>query len=155
METEREHSVTYQCWRRGVPVFCPALTDGSMGDMIFFFNYSTPGLIVDPLGDERALVDTLASATHGVSVVLLGAGLPKHHALAAVRKAEAVAGTSLLHAVVSLTTGVPGVDGSVSGGCKTDDVSGGLLRPTTTSNASARVEATAAFPLLCARALTR
>ena len=30
-----------------VPLFCPAITDGSVGDMIYFHTYKRPGFIVD------------------------------------------------------------------------------------------------------------
>ena len=32
-------SVCYWAQRNGIPVFCPALTDGSLGDMLFFHSY--------------------------------------------------------------------------------------------------------------------
>lgn len=30
-----------------IPVFSPALTDGSLGDMIYFHSYKNPGLVLD------------------------------------------------------------------------------------------------------------
>ena len=30
-----------------IPVLCPALTDGSIGDMLFFHSYKNPGLVLD------------------------------------------------------------------------------------------------------------
>ena len=33
--------------QNNIPVFCPALTDGSMGDMIYIHSYKNPGLIID------------------------------------------------------------------------------------------------------------
>jgi len=30
-----------------IPVLSPALTDGSLGDMIFFHSYKNPGLVLD------------------------------------------------------------------------------------------------------------
>ena len=33
--------------QNNIPVFCPAITDGSIGDVIYFHTYSNPGLIVD------------------------------------------------------------------------------------------------------------
>jgi deoxyhypusine synthase len=34
-------------FQNNIPVFCPALTDGSLGDMIYFHSYKNPGLIID------------------------------------------------------------------------------------------------------------
>ncbi len=33
--------------QNNIPVLCPAITDGAIGDMIFLHSYSNPGLIVD------------------------------------------------------------------------------------------------------------
>jgi deoxyhypusine synthase len=38
MEINNEESIYYWAYRNNIPVFCPALTDGSLGDMIYFFN---------------------------------------------------------------------------------------------------------------------
>ena len=33
--------------QNNIPVFSPALTDGSIGDMIYFHSYKNPGLVLD------------------------------------------------------------------------------------------------------------
>ena len=33
--------------QNNIPVFCPALTDGSLGDMLYLHSYRNPGLRVD------------------------------------------------------------------------------------------------------------
>ena len=38
-EIDNEDSVYYWAAKNGIPVFCPALTDGSVGDMIYFHSY--------------------------------------------------------------------------------------------------------------------
>ena len=40
-------SICYWAWRNDIPIFCPALTDGSLGDMLFFHTYKNPGLVLD------------------------------------------------------------------------------------------------------------
>jgi deoxyhypusine synthase len=35
-EINDESSVYYWAARNGIPVYCPAITDGSIGDMLFF-----------------------------------------------------------------------------------------------------------------------
>ena len=37
----------YLSSQNNIPVFCPALTDGSIGDMMYIHSYKNPGLIVD------------------------------------------------------------------------------------------------------------
>jgi hypothetical protein len=41
--------------QNNIPVFCPALTDGSIGDMIFFRSFEKPGLRLDIVEDLRAI----------------------------------------------------------------------------------------------------
>lgn len=38
-EIDNTDSVCYWAQRNGIPIFCPALTDGSLGDMLFFHSY--------------------------------------------------------------------------------------------------------------------
>ena len=38
-EIGHEDSIYFWAQRNGIPVFCPALTDGSIGDMLFFHSY--------------------------------------------------------------------------------------------------------------------
>lgn len=43
-EVNHPDSIAYWAARHGIPIFCPALTDGSIGDMMFFHTYKKPGL---------------------------------------------------------------------------------------------------------------
>jgi deoxyhypusine synthase len=33
--------------QNGIPIYCPAITDGSLGDMIYFHSFRNPGLVID------------------------------------------------------------------------------------------------------------
>lgn len=46
-EINNEESVYYWASKNKIPVFCPALTDGSIGDMMFMHTFKNPGLMVD------------------------------------------------------------------------------------------------------------
>lgn len=49
-----QDSVYYWAQKNNIPVYCPALTDGSLGDMLYFFSYShSPGLSIDIVADIR------------------------------------------------------------------------------------------------------
>lgn len=61
-----------------MPVFCPALTDGSLGDMMYFFSYKRPEFEVDLIGDIRRLNDEAVRA-RATGMIILGGGLVKHH----------------------------------------------------------------------------
>lgn len=58
-------------------MFCPALTDGSLGDMIYFHSYKNPGLVIDIVADIRRLNDMSVHAKKA-GMVVLGGGVCKH-----------------------------------------------------------------------------
>ena len=47
LEIKDESSIYYWAAKNKIPVFSPALTDGSIGDMLFFHSYRNPGLVLD------------------------------------------------------------------------------------------------------------
>ena len=74
-----EESVYYWCWKNDIPVFCPAITDGSLGDMIYFHSFRrTERLVVDIARDIRAL-NTQVVFEKKTGQIILGGGLVKHH----------------------------------------------------------------------------
>ena len=79
-EIDDEASVCYWAYKNDVPVFCPALTDGSLGDMLYFhtFKSSPQSLILDSIGDIRKLND-MARRAKRVGMIILGGGIVKHH----------------------------------------------------------------------------
>ena len=80
-ELDDDASICSWAARHGVPIYCPALTDGSIGDMLFFHTYKNPGLILDIVADVRSVNDeALKAAPRRTGVLILGGGLPKHHA---------------------------------------------------------------------------
>lgn len=76
-EINDERSVYYWAARNGIPVFCPALTDGSLGDMIYFHSYKNPGLTIDLVRDIRRLNDMSVRAKKA-GIIILGGGVCKH-----------------------------------------------------------------------------
>jgi deoxyhypusine synthase len=46
-EINNPESVYYWCYKNDIPVYSPAITDGSIGDMVFFHSFKTPGLVLD------------------------------------------------------------------------------------------------------------
>ena len=63
--------------QNNIPVFCPALTDGSLGDMIYFHSFRNPGLIIDIVKDIRNL-NELARTAQKAGMIILGGGVCKH-----------------------------------------------------------------------------
>lgn len=61
-EIDHEDSVYYWCYRNNIPVFCPGLTDGSLGDMMYFHSYKRPEFQVDIVHDIRRINDIAVRA---------------------------------------------------------------------------------------------
>ncbi|KAF2086853.1 Deoxyhypusine synthase [Saccharata proteae CBS 121410] len=79
-EINDERSVYYWAWKNDIPVFCPALTDGSLGDMLYFhtFKASPQQLRVDIVEDIRK-INTMAVRAKRAGMIILGGGIVKHH----------------------------------------------------------------------------
>lgn len=79
-EINDERSVYYWAWKNEVPVFCPALTDGSLGDMLYFhtFKSSPQQLRIDLVEDIRK-INTIAVRAKRAGMIILGGGIVKHH----------------------------------------------------------------------------
>ncbi len=78
LEKNKEDSIYYWCWKNKIPVFCPAITDGSMGDMIYFFKYQQSKFKIDVTDDIKKLHDMTIEAKK-TGIIILGSGMIKHH----------------------------------------------------------------------------
>ncbi|MFH1358372.1 MAG: deoxyhypusine synthase [archaeon] len=79
-EINDERSIYYWCYKNNIDVYCPAITDGSLGDMIHFFMYEHPNFKIDIAGDIHKLNEyTITRKKTGL--ILLGKGIMKHHIL--------------------------------------------------------------------------
>lgn len=77
---DNEDSVYYWAYKHDIPVFCPALTDGSLGDMLYFhsFKASPLHLGIDIVQDIRK-INTMAVRAKRTGMIILGGGVVKHH----------------------------------------------------------------------------
>lgn len=137
-----EDSVLYWAAKHDIPVFCPALTDGSIGDMLFFHSYKNPGLVVDIVQDIR-LINRLAITAPASGIIILGGGLVKHH----------IANANLMRNgadfSVYINTGQE-FDGSDAGASPEEAVSWGKIK-TNARRVKIFSDATLVFPLLVAQ----
>ncbi|VAI36478.1 unnamed protein product [Triticum turgidum subsp. durum] len=79
-EINDESSYLYWAYKNNIPVYCPALTDGSLGDMLFCHAVRNPGLIIDIVQDIRLINgEAIHASPRKTGVIILGGGLPKHH----------------------------------------------------------------------------
>ncbi|RZR87086.1 hypothetical protein BHM03_00014394 [Ensete ventricosum] len=79
-EIDDESSYLYWAYKNNVSVYCPALTDGSLGDMLYCHSVRNPGLLIDIVQDIRAINgEAIHVGPRKTGVIILGGGLPKHH----------------------------------------------------------------------------
>jgi len=75
---DNKESIYYWCYKNNIPVFCPSFTDGSMGDMVYFFKYKHPEFKIDISDDIKELND-IAITAKKTGLIILGSGAIKHH----------------------------------------------------------------------------
>ncbi|KAL1304455.1 hypothetical protein AAFC00_003451 [Neodothiora populina] len=142
-EINDERSVYYWAWKNDIPVFCPALTDGSLGDMLYFhtFKASPEQLRIDLVEDIRK-INTMAVRAKRAGMIILGGGIVKHHI------ANACLMRNGAESAVYINTGNE-FDGSDAGARPDEAVSWGKIKVDGDS-VKVYAEATVVFPLIVA-----
>ncbi|CAM9858292.1 unnamed protein product [Scytosiphon promiscuus] len=145
-EIDNEESIYYWCAKNDIPVFCPALTDGSIGDMIYFHKYKRPEFILDISGDVKRIND-IAVRAPCTGMIIVGGGLVKHH----------VCNANLMRNgadfAVFMNTGQE-YDGSDSGARPDEAVSWGKIK-LDAKPVKVYAEATLVLPLLVAQTFAK
>lgn len=145
-EINNEDSVYYWCYKNNIPVYSPAITDGSLGDMFFFHSMNKPGFVIDILSDLRDL-NNLAISAYRSGAVILGSGVVKHHICNANLMRN---GTD--YAVYVNTA--QEFDGSDAGATPDEAVSWGKIR-SGSEQIKVHGDATIIFPLLAAQTFAK
>ena len=140
-EINHPDSVLYWAATNNIPVFCPALTDGSFGDMLYFHSYQRAGFVLDIAHDIRNIND-LAVRSHCTGQIILGGGLVKHHTCNANLMRNGADYSVFINTACEY-------DGSDSGASPDEAISWGKIRATA-HPVKVTVDATIAFPLLVA-----
>ncbi len=79
-------SIYYWASKNKIPVFCPALMDGAIGDNVYFFNFNKiqdsglktqDFLKVDMARDHHRLIELVVEA-EDTGIIVLGSGVVKH-----------------------------------------------------------------------------
>nr|CCU83286.1 deoxyhypusine synthase [Ipomoea neei] len=151
-EINDESSYLYWAYKNKIPVFCPSLTDGSLGDMLYFHTFRkedpnnpdhNPGLIIDIVGDIRAMNgEAVHAGSRKTGVIILGGGLPKHHICNANMMRNGADYAVYINTAQEF-------DGSDSGARPDEAVSWGKIRGGA-KTVKVHCDATIAFPLLVA-----
>ncbi|XP_053707725.1 deoxyhypusine synthase [Synchiropus splendidus] len=145
-EINNPESVYHWAYKNNIPVFSPALTDGSLGDMIFFHSVRNPGLVLDIVEDIRG-INRKALYAKRTGAIILGGGLVKHH----INNANLMRNGS--DYAVYVNTGQE-FDGSDSGATPDEAVSWGKIRGDA-KPIKVFAEATLVFPLIVAQTFAR
>ncbi|CAK8998878.1 Deoxyhypusine synthase (DHS) [Durusdinium trenchii] len=145
-EIDNPESVCYWAYRNNVPIFSPAITDGSIGDMLYFHSYKRSGFVLDLVQDIRAVNDQAMKARK-TGVLVLGGGLVKHHCMNANLMRNGA------DFVVYVSTAQE-FDGSDSGARPDEAVSWGKIR-VDAQPVKVHAEATLVLPLMVAKTFAR
>ncbi|PON61806.1 Deoxyhypusine synthase [Trema orientale] len=147
-EINDKSSYLYWAYKNNIPVFCPSITDGSLGDMLYFHSFRNPGLIVDLVQDVRAMDDEAVYASpRKTGIIILGGGLPKHHICNANMMRNGADYAVLINTAQEF-------DGSDSGARPDEAVSWGKIRVSAKA-VKVHCDATIAFPLLVAETFAK
>jgi deoxyhypusine synthase len=126
--------------RNDVPVYCPGITDGAIGDNLVVYANQHPALCIDVVRDHRLLVEQIDRQQRPIVAIVIGGGISKHYLL----NASVFRGG--FDAVVRISTAIE-YDGSDSGGNRDESISWMKLQREG-NYVSVFGEATLVFPLL-------
>jgi len=139
-----EDSILYQAAKNNVPIFCPAITDGSFGFHLFMFQQKNPDFIVDVVQDFKNIL-FFATQDDKKGLISLGGSVSKHHALLACLL------NGGLDYVVYLTT-ARHTSGSMSGATTNEAKSWGKIKDDSDA-ATVIGDVSITFPLIMIKAL--
>jgi deoxyhypusine synthase len=145
-EIDNPESVYYWAHKNSIPVFCPALTDGSIGDMLYFSGFKHKDFKIDIVRDMKKLNDLTLDAKK-TGLIILGAGVVKHCILNA-----NMLRNGCDYAVYVNTA--QEYDGSDSGARPDEAVSWGKIAPEANS-VKVFGDATILFPLIVAKTFAK
>jgi deoxyhypusine synthase len=77
-----EDSILYQAAKKNVPIYCPAITDGSFGFHAFMFQEDHPDFVIDVVKDFGNM-QFYTTHDERKGIIALGGGVSKHQALLA------------------------------------------------------------------------
>ena len=117
----KEKSILYWAYKNEIPIFCPAITDGSIGDMLYFYKIENKSNLKIDVAEDIVKLNDIAVYSKKTACIVLGGSLPKHSIINANLFRE---GTDY---AIYITTAVPW-DGSLSGAPPEEGVSWGKIQ---------------------------
>ena len=134
-----ESSFLYWASKNNIPVFCPGVTDGSLGDILVFFKRNNPEFKIDVTEDNLKLTQMLMNESQASSIIL-GGGISKHFLLNA-----AIFRDGFDYSIYLTTSSE--FDGSDSGGSQEEAISWAKIK-SNGKKVKVVADATITFPLL-------
>jgi deoxyhypusine synthase len=146
--TRKNHRQSFVCWAavNKIPVFCPGITDGAMGDLTTFFKRRNPEFAIDVTKDNFTLTKTLQN-TPKAGCIVLGGGIAKHFLLN-----SAIFREGFDYSIYITTANE--FDGSDSGGNQEEAISWAKIKPNAV-RVKVVADATLIFPLLVAGSIVK
>ena len=138
---KRESSFIYWAYKNKIPVFCPAITDGAIGDIAVFYRRKNNSFAIDSTKDNEVLSNLLLNSESSGSVIL-GGGVAKHFLLN-----SAIFRDGFEYSVYITTANE--YDGSDSGGNQEEAISWAKIKPNS-ERVKVISDATIAFPIIMA-----
>ena len=143
---QNKESILYWAWRNKIPLFCPALGDGALGDNLYFFSFKHPDFQINLVEDITRMNNTTIGLKK-TGLIILGSGVVKHAILNANMLRNGADYAVYINTAQEF-------DGSDAGALPDEAVSWGkiLLRA---QSVKVFADATIVFPLLVAETFAR
>jgi len=139
-----EESIYYWAWKNKIRVHCPAISDGALGDNIYFFKFKHPDFKIDLTEDIKIINDTTIGLKKS-GLIILGSGMVKH----------AILNANMLRNGADYAVYINNAqefDGSDAGAVPDEAVSWGKILPNAKS-VKVFGDATILFPLIVGKTL--
>ncbi len=146
--TKKNYTKSFLYWaaKNNIPIFCPGITDGAMGDLTTFFKRKNPKFAIDVTKDNYTLTKILQN-TNKAGCIVLGGGIAKHFLLN-----SAIFREGFEYSIYITTANE--YDGSDSGGNQEEAISWAKIKPNA-QRVKVVADATLMFPLLIAGAISK
>jgi deoxyhypusine synthase len=141
-----DESIYTWAFRNKIPVYCPALGDGALGDNIYFFSFKHPDFSIDLVEDIKRLNNTTIGLKKS-GLIILGSGVVKHAILNANMLRNGADYAVYINTAQEF-------DGSDAGALPEEAVSWGKILPGAKS-VKVFADATLVFPLLVAETFAK
>ncbi|HRZ86015.1 MAG TPA: deoxyhypusine synthase [Candidatus Paceibacterota bacterium] len=145
-EINNKESIYYWAYKNEIPVFCPAITDGSLGDMIYFFKTNHPEFELD-ISNEILELNNTTIGKNKTGIIILGGGIIKH----SICNANMYRNGADYAVYINSN---PEFDGSDSGANPDEAISWGKINQNAKS-VKVFGDATIIFPLIAAKCFTK